>query len=67
MNPQQIEATGKVWKATLALGVLLILGGFAWWAAAASTGNASDGSGVMILVGLTAYFTGRIGGWWCHG
>lgn len=67
MKPTPIESTGKQWKALLALGVLLILGGFVWWVSALATGGSGDGSGVMIVFGLFGYVTGRVGGWWNHG
>ena len=66
---QVIEKTGKRWKATRALGWLLVVSGvlvlFAKWAADDPRGVAPGwwvaGTGVACL------WIGRAGAWWYHG
>jgi hypothetical protein len=67
---QRIEATGKVWKAIMLVGGLLIVASVPFvvmrsWAEQVGIGWV--GAISVFAVGTTAYAVGRAGAWWYHG
>jgi hypothetical protein len=66
---QTVEATGKQWKMSQVVGVLLLLGGCVTTCAAEhgpKPGVDAWGVGAMGL-GLFLWLSGRFGAWWHHG
>ncbi len=72
MNPrvQTVEATGKLWKACQALGVLAIIVGVVVLIAGAQTkdneGMVAIGA-LLFILGFIGYVIGRACAWWFHG
>lgn len=66
---QTIEATGKIWKAAQAIGVLLVVVGATWFfiAAGLESGGGAAAGAAIGGIGLAGYLTGRVGAWWFHG
>lgn len=70
IRPQTIEATGKSWKATQFVGILVFFAGFFVWALALAVPDlrrVGPPAGIAAVLGFAAYIIGRIGGWWYHG
>ena len=68
-NPNHIvttQATGKLYKALEAIGVLLTIIGTFSCVFAFATEPDEGRPPLLLLIGVVLYFAGRIGAWWHH-
>jgi hypothetical protein len=61
-----MQATGKLYKAMQAIGVLLSIIGVVSCIASAYSTEPSEGGNSTLLIGVAVYLIGRIGAWWHH-
>lgn len=66
-KPQLVEQTSKRFKALQALGVLAIIVGVIWLIVAVQTESETGWPGLLLILGVPAWISGRVLGWWFHG